>query len=74
MVLVTGIVLECGEGVTWAVPIFQGLALPHAIRRLPLAGADLTSSLMAALHRRGVTERGIPLNDSHLDIVRDIKG
>ena len=27
----SGIVVECGEGNSYAVPIFEGYALPHAI-------------------------------------------
>lgn len=40
-----GIVLECGAGVSNAVPVFEGFALAHAIRRSELAGADITSVL-----------------------------
>ena len=42
----TGIVLEAGEGVITAVPIYEGFALKHAVLRLPLAGQDLTRFLM----------------------------
>ena len=27
----TGLVAECGEGVSYAVPVFEGYALPHAM-------------------------------------------
>jgi actin len=34
----TGIIVECGEGVSYSVPIFEGYALPHAIHKLDIAG------------------------------------
>lgn len=42
----TGIVAECGEGVSYTVPIFEGYALPHAIHNLEIAGEDVTNTLI----------------------------
>ena len=42
----TGLVVDCGAGVTSTVPIYEGYAIPHAIRRNNFAGDDLDNFLM----------------------------
>ncbi|ETO34656.1 actin [Reticulomyxa filosa] len=65
----TGIVLESGDGVSEAVPIWDGFALPHAVLQSKFAGRDLTDHLMNML-----TEKNYSFMTSvEKEAIRDIK-
>ena len=49
----TGCVLDCGEGVTHVVPVYKGYAIEGAIRRIDLAGEDVTTRLASLLRYAG---------------------
>ncbi len=48
----TGLVLDCGHGVSSTVPIFEGFSLSHAASRLKLGGQDVTEYLTMLLTAR----------------------
>jgi len=45
----TGLVLDCGDGVSHAVPVYEGFGLRTNVKDTDLAGRDVTESLIGAL-------------------------
>lgn len=65
----TGLVLDCGEGATHLVPVFDAYVIPTAIHRRNLAGREVTNYLKHLL-----TERGYKLiTTCEHEIARDVK-
>jgi centractin len=65
----TGVVLDSGDGVTHAVPVYEGFALPHAVMRSDVAGRDVTEHLMVQLRRTGHVFH----TSAEREVVRQIK-
>jgi centractin len=50
----TGVVLDVGEGVTHAAPVYEGFALQHSVSRSDVGGRDVTRQLQLQLRQSGI--------------------
>ena len=65
----TGVVLDCGAGVTSSVPVYEGFAVKHAVERADVGGRDVTRHMKLLLRKAGCVFH----TSSEFEIVRDIK-
>ncbi|KAI9849089.1 MAG: Actin-like protein [Sclerophora amabilis] len=65
----TGIVLDSGDGVSHAVPVYEGFAMPSSIRRIDVAGRDVTEYMQTLLRKAGYVFH----TSAEKEVVRQIK-
>jgi len=67
--LLTGVVVDSGDGVTHIIPVYDGFALTDQTKRINLAGRDITRYLIKLLQGRGYAFN----RTADFDTVRQIK-
>jgi len=67
--LFTGVVVDSGDGVTHVVPVYDGMAFVHLIKRLDVAGRHVTKYLIKLLQLRGYSFNRV----ADYETVRQIK-
>ncbi len=65
----TGVVLDSGDGVSHVVPVYEGFSLPNSIKRIDIAGRDITEQLQLLLRKSGY----IFQTSAEKEVVRIIK-
>lgn len=65
----TGIVLDSGDGVSHAVPVYNGFAIQNSVRRIDVAGRDVTEYLQTLLRKTGYVFH----TSAEKEIVRQMK-
>ncbi|KAL2204222.1 actin-related protein, ARP1 class [Sarocladium strictum] len=65
----TGIVLDSGDGVSHAVPVYEGFVMPNSIQRIDVAGRDVTEYLQQLLRKSGHVFH----TSAEKEVVRQIK-
>lgn len=65
----TGIVLDSGDGVSHAVPVYEGFSMTSSIRRIDVAGRDVTEYMQTLLRKAGYVFH----TSAEKEIVRMIK-
>jgi centractin len=65
----TGVVLDSGDGVTHVVCVYEGFAITPSMRRIDLAGRDVTNYLQLLLRKAGYPFK----TSAEREVVRQIK-
>lgn len=65
----TGVVLDAGDGVSHAVPVYEGFAMPSSIRRIDVAGRDVTEYMQLLFRKSGYVFQ----TSAEREVVRTIK-
>ena len=52
--LLTGVVVDSGDGVTHICPVYQGFAMNHLTKRMDIAGRDVTKYLIKVGLHKGI--------------------
>ncbi|KAG5356816.1 Actin-2 [Yarrowia sp. C11] len=65
----TGLVVDSGDGVTHAVPVYEGFSINSAIQRIDIAGRDVTEYLQLLLRKSGTVLQ----TSAEKEVVRTIK-
>lgn len=75
----TGCVVDSGDGVTNVVPIYEGYVVGSSIRKIPVAGRDVTEFIKQMLRDRrepvppeDLTEAATRIKEDHCYICKDI--
>ena len=51
--MMTAMLLDCGDGVSHCIPVYDGNILKTSFERLEIAGRHVTNHLLKLLHQRG---------------------
>merc|ERR1712028_280313 len=66
---VTGLVCDAGDGVSHTIPVYEGYCIPHAIKKMEIAGRVLTKWSRDLLQTIGETFNSA----AEMEIVKEIK-
>jgi actin-related protein len=65
----TGVILDCGDGVSHCSPVYEGFSINDAVQRIDLGGRDITQHLMKLLRRGGYTFH----TSAEFEIIKKVK-